>query len=130
MIEIEDGGGSSNTPPFNYSSVKLYRQKFFLEQLYNSYLGYYGLYEDCLSNNYSNGIQLNDEISSFEVTAVTTNVDARFFEHCNYSGKSIYARAYPNYPLSYADLSAVQMGTWWWNNWNNEISSFQIYKTP
>jgi hypothetical protein len=130
LIEIEDGGDSSNNPSFNYSTVKLYRQKYFTEQLYNNYLGYYGLYDDCLSNNYYNGVQLNDEISSFEVTAITTNVDARFYEHCSYLGKSIYARAYPGYPLSYADLSSLQIGAWWWNNWNNEISSLQVFVAP
>lgn len=134
LIPIKDDddidGSYTNTPIYNYSTVKLYRQKHFSEQLYNNYLGNYGLYDDCLVDNYSNGIQLNDEISSIEVTAVSTNVDARFFENCGYSGKSIYRRAYPGYPISYSDLSSLQLGAWWWNNWNNEISSFQVYVTP
>ena len=83
--------------------------------------------DNCLTNNYLKGIQLNDEISSFEITGVSTNVSARFYENCNFSGKSLYVIAYAGYTLSYANLSSVRMGSfWWWKNWNNEISSFSI----
>jgi len=122
FLKIKNKSSVMNMSNLNYPSVKLYSDKNFVNLAYNNiaYNGY--LY---VNYNTLNALNLNDATSSLEVFATTYNIDARFYEH-DFGGKSLLLRAYVGYPIRLADLSSVQMGTWWWNNWNNEISSFSI----